>query len=115
MRVHELAKKLKITSKDLIQELSRLKIPVKGHMSVLDEKAVERIKQKRAGAVPKTVHEGKVKKKEKEKPGPEAKTKPKPEPKAPAAPAPTKSPPTKPHPTTEIKEPPSKKQKFTIE
>ncbi|MBI2871417.1 MAG: translation initiation factor IF-2 [Candidatus Omnitrophica bacterium] len=38
VRVHELAKKLGKSSKDLIEELARLKISVKGHMSSLDDK-----------------------------------------------------------------------------
>lgn len=41
IRVHKLAKELGITSKDLIARLKKLGVKVKGHMSVLDEKAAE--------------------------------------------------------------------------
>lgn len=44
IRVHQLAKELGITSKDLIDKLHALKIDVKGHMSALDEKAVSLVK-----------------------------------------------------------------------
>jgi len=37
IRVHQLAKKLNMTSKELIAELKRLKVDVKGHMSTLDD------------------------------------------------------------------------------
>jgi translation initiation factor IF-2 len=37
MRVHELAKKLGLSSKDLLKELGRLKVEAKNHMSVLGE------------------------------------------------------------------------------
>ena len=43
-RVHELAKELGIPSKDLVERLKRLKIPVKGHMSVVDEAIVAKIR-----------------------------------------------------------------------
>ena len=45
MRVHELAKELEITSKQLIEGLTRLKIPVKGHMSLVDDETVSKIRQ----------------------------------------------------------------------
>ncbi len=57
IRVYELAKSLGVTSKELIAELSSLNIPVKGHMSVLDEDTAEIIrhelqeKQNRLAAV----------------------------------------------------------------
>jgi len=45
IRVHKLAKELKLTSKDLIAKLKKLGIKVKGHMSALDEKAVQTIRR----------------------------------------------------------------------
>jgi len=53
MRVHELAKELKVSSKDLIEKLKGLKIDAKSHMSVLTEENVRALKEKmgsRSGA-----------------------------------------------------------------
>ena len=44
MRVHELAKELNISSKDLIAHLKKLKVSVKGHMSALDAETIELVK-----------------------------------------------------------------------
>ena len=41
VRVHKLAKELGLTSKDLIERLRKLKVDVKGHMSVLDDATAE--------------------------------------------------------------------------
>ncbi len=41
LRVHELAKKLNISSKDLIAKLKELKVSVKGHMSSIDDETAE--------------------------------------------------------------------------
>ncbi len=46
MRVHELAKELKMTSKWLVQELDALGIEVKNHMSSIEEQDVEKIRRK---------------------------------------------------------------------
>ena len=46
MRVHELAKELKITSKELIKRLNDLNITVKSHMSQVDEKSATLVKTK---------------------------------------------------------------------
>ncbi|MBL7157152.1 MAG: translation initiation factor IF-2 [Candidatus Omnitrophica bacterium] len=46
IRVHKLAKKLNITSKDLIEKLKKLGVKVKGHMSALDEETVEIVRHK---------------------------------------------------------------------
>lgn len=43
MRVYELAKEIGITSKELLEELKRLKIEAKSHMSVIDEEMSELI------------------------------------------------------------------------
>ena len=40
MRVHELAKKLKITSKELLAELKKQGVKAKTHMELLDSKVV---------------------------------------------------------------------------
>ncbi|MEW5758561.1 MAG: translation initiation factor IF-2 [Candidatus Omnitrophota bacterium] len=43
MRVHELSKKLNITSKDLIDKLNTLGFSVKGHMSSVPDEAIDRL------------------------------------------------------------------------
>ena len=57
MRVHELAKKLKITSKELIDELKKHGVKAKNHMELLDAKVTESIlkKSRAAKSEPKTV------------------------------------------------------------
>lgn len=45
MRVHELAKELKVTSKEIMEKLRALKIGVKGHMSNLGEKTAALVKK----------------------------------------------------------------------
>ena len=45
MRVHELAKELKLTSKELLNKLKPLKISAKNHMSVLENDEVKTIRQ----------------------------------------------------------------------
>ena len=49
MRVHQLAKKLNITSRQLISELHKLKVDVKGHMSSIDDDTVVLIQQELKG------------------------------------------------------------------
>jgi len=44
MRVHELAKELKLSSKELLEKLEKLGIEAKNHMARLDEKAITRVK-----------------------------------------------------------------------
>ena len=45
MRVHELAKELGRPSKDLISEIEALGGAVKNHMSLMDDKIIERLRQ----------------------------------------------------------------------
>src|SRR3972149_4728996 len=45
MRVHELAKDLGLSSKELIDLLARLKVSVKSHSSSLDESTVRRARE----------------------------------------------------------------------
>jgi len=45
IRVHQLAKELKVTSKELIDKLHSLKIEVKGHMSALDDDTAFLVKE----------------------------------------------------------------------
>lgn len=45
MRVHELAKELKLTSKDLLAKLKTLKISAKSHASTIDAKDAERVRK----------------------------------------------------------------------
>lgn len=44
MRVRELAKELNVSSKELLAELKRMRLPVKNHMSQVEDREVERIK-----------------------------------------------------------------------
>lgn len=53
MRVHELAKSLKLTSKALLEELGKLKVDAKNHMSRLDDSTVKRVKERLAPPSPK--------------------------------------------------------------
>ncbi len=53
MRVHELAKELKISSNELIDKLKKIKVKVKGHMSALDVSVVEKIKKESKASKPK--------------------------------------------------------------
>ena len=41
IRVYELAKKLGVSSKELVTKLKGLNVKVKGHMSVLDKETAE--------------------------------------------------------------------------
>jgi translation initiation factor IF-2 len=45
MRVHELAKELGLSSKELIERLAKLKVSVKGHMSTMEDAVVARVRQ----------------------------------------------------------------------
>jgi len=45
MRVHELAKELNVNTKELIDRILKLGIPVKNHMSTLTDSSVERIRE----------------------------------------------------------------------
>ena len=45
VRVHKLAKELGVSSKELIEKLHKLKVDVKGHMSVVDDAAVALVKK----------------------------------------------------------------------
>lgn len=49
MRVHELAKELDITNKELIERILKLGIQVKNHMSTLNEAAVQKVRDQYAG------------------------------------------------------------------
>jgi len=50
IRIYELARDLNMTNKTLLEKIHDLEIPVKGHMSSLDGKAVARIKKVMRGA-----------------------------------------------------------------
>lgn len=49
IRVHELAKEIGITSRELIAELKKLGVLAKNHLAVVDEEAVSRVKEELAG------------------------------------------------------------------
>src|SRR3990167_8369969 len=44
-RVHELAKELKLSSKELMDKLKKLKVAAKNHMSVLEPESVKLVKE----------------------------------------------------------------------
>lgn len=46
MRVHELAKELNVSSKDLIADLKTMGVEAKNHMSALDQNVIEKVYQK---------------------------------------------------------------------
>ncbi len=54
MRVHELAKKLKLTSKELLTQLHKRGVKAKSHMELLDSKAVESFLKKVQPSKPET-------------------------------------------------------------
>ena len=54
IRVHNLARELGLTSKELIERLRGLKIKVKGHMSSLDDDTAILVKEEIGGAAKKT-------------------------------------------------------------
>ena len=54
MRVHELAKELGVTSKQIIDQLTKLRVTVKGHMSAVDDAAVAKVRQALAAPAKKT-------------------------------------------------------------
>ncbi len=45
MKVHELARELGLTSKELIEKLEAMKVPVRNHMSPLDDEVVDRLRR----------------------------------------------------------------------
>ncbi len=96
MKVHELAKELKLSSKDLLEKLKKLRVDAKSHMTGLDEETVQRIKKaiarKPAGKSPAPVP--------KPAPAPAAAL---PKPSKPASPK-TPAPPAPPSPAPQVKE-----------
>ena len=50
MRVHELAKELGVSSKELIEQLAKLHVTVKGHMSAIDDDTVLKLRAAVSGA-----------------------------------------------------------------
>jgi len=49
VKVHELARELGLTSKELIEKLEAMKVPVRNHMSSLDDEVVDRVRRTVAG------------------------------------------------------------------
>jgi len=45
VKVHELARELGLTSKDVIEKLEAMKVPVRNHMSLLEPEVVERLRK----------------------------------------------------------------------
>ena len=109
MRVHELAKLLKLSSKELIQKLKKFGVKAKSHMSQLDDETVKLVKAELTpkSITPKTPKPSKPKEtKPKEKPAaPPSAVKEKPvavsKPAPPSPPAPAAPPPPAPKPQKE--------------
>ncbi len=55
MKIHELAKKLKITSKELIEELKKYGVKAKSHLELLDPKVVEAVLKKSSHPKPTSI------------------------------------------------------------
>ncbi|MDY0042166.1 MAG: translation initiation factor IF-2 N-terminal domain-containing protein, partial [Desulforhabdus sp.] len=60
MRVHELAKELETTNKELIDKILKLGIQVKNHMSTLNESAVQKIRDQYAESRTEKVEEKRI-------------------------------------------------------
>ena len=60
MRVHELAKELNMTNRDLIERILKLGIVVKNHMSTLSDAAVQKIRQQFEETRTETVEEKRI-------------------------------------------------------
>ena len=60
IRVHELAKELNMTNKDLIERMLKLGIEVKNHMSTLTELTVQKLRQQFAEARTETIEEKRI-------------------------------------------------------
>jgi translation initiation factor IF-2 len=61
IRVYELARQLNTTNKDLLEKLEGLNVPVKNHMSVVDEQVVAQVKEVLYGEKSEVVFEKRVK------------------------------------------------------
>jgi translation initiation factor IF-2 len=60
MRVHELAKELNMTNKDLIERLQKVGIQVKNHMSTLTELTVQKVREQFAEARTEMIEEKRI-------------------------------------------------------
>jgi len=60
MRVHELAKELDTTNKELIEKILKLGIQVKNHMSTLNEAAVQKVRDQYSGGTTQKVEEKRI-------------------------------------------------------
>ena len=60
-RIYELARDFNMTNKDFIEKLKSMDIPVKSHMSSLDEETVEKVKETLRGKKPSELVEKRVK------------------------------------------------------
>lgn len=60
MRVHELAKELDTTNKELIERILKLGIQVKNHMSTLNEAAVQKVRDQYSGGTTQKVEEKRI-------------------------------------------------------
>ncbi len=60
-RIYELARDFNMTNKDFIEKLESMDIPVKSHMSSLDEETVDKIKETLKGKKPSELVEKRIK------------------------------------------------------
>ncbi len=61
IRIYELARELNMTNKEFLKKLESLEIPVKSHMSSVDDEAVEEIKAKLRGKKQEQMEEKRIK------------------------------------------------------
>jgi translation initiation factor IF-2 len=61
IRIYELARELNMTNKELLKKLEEMEIPVKSHMSSVDEEAVDVIKAKLRGTKQEQMEEKRIK------------------------------------------------------
>jgi translation initiation factor IF-2 len=61
IRIYELARELNMTNKELLDKLEELEIPVKSHMSSVDDETVEEIKAKLRGIKQEKMEEKRIK------------------------------------------------------
>jgi translation initiation factor IF-2 len=60
-RIYELARDFNMTNKDFIEKLQSMEIPVKSHMSSLDDETIARVKEALSGKKPSELEEKRIK------------------------------------------------------
>ena len=104
-RVHEVAKELGLTSKQVLQHLERIGNPVKSHASTIDEALADRVRAELGNGAPQAEAPATAPKPADAKAKPAARAKPKPAPEAQPAPAPEPQAEAEPEPAPAAAEP----------